>query len=392
MTSLLVPFSGFIPAADYAHRIVGPPSSMLSPEQKNASRDDELSFRHVVGRGAGAHYATAMDWLARCNELDALVPVKSAVIVHRLTYRGFTATGLIADVSLAAYDEGLVKRHETTISKTEGKMLEYMQSTRIFGNPVVLASQDHPQVAASLTEHSQGVADVAFETIDGSRHELWVVGGNDAVALCASFDDVVYITDGHHRLAGASALARDEDQAEAHIPAGLFAESELKIWAFARTIQDDSVVAAEAIATLSETFDLEESDLPIPRPTAANQMGVRIGGRSFLLTIPAALIPADAYDALDVNLLQDLVLEPIFGVDNPRTDPRLDFIADTGDEAHDPDTYSAWFLPYPTSVRDVMMVADAGQAMPPKSTYFLPKLPSGLVIRLIDLDADTDTD
>jgi uncharacterized protein (DUF1015 family) len=386
MTSLLTPFTGFIPSAAHAHRIVGPPSSMLSSEQKNASRLDDLSFRHVVGRGAGAHHAQAMDWLQRCRDLDALRPVDSSVIIHRLTRGAFIATGLIADVSLAAFDTGLVKRHETTIAKSERKMLKYMKSTRIFGNPVALAHYDHPEVAVSLASHTQRDADITFVAIDGMQHSLWVVAGDDAVNLCANFSDVLYITDGHHRLAAASALAAAEDRSDPHIPAGLFAENELKVWAFARAIKDQHVNTADIVNALREKFGLEESSLEVPRPTARQQVGVRIDDRSFVLTIPAALIPADPYDRLDVNLLQNLILEPLFGVTNPRTDSRLSFIADTADDAHDPDSYEAWFLPYPTSVRDVMMVADTGRAMPPKSTYFLPKLPSGLVIRPIDTD------
>ncbi len=165
----------------------------------------------------------------------------------------------------------------------------------------------------------------------------------------------------------------------------MFAESELRLGAFARTIRDDTVIATDILKALSENFELAESELQVPRPTATHQMGVRIGGRSFVLTIPAAVIPTDSYDRLDVNLLQELVLEPLFGVTNPRTDSRLHFIADMNDDAHDTDSWDAWFLPYPTSVRDVMLVADTGRAMPPKSTYFMPKLPSGLVIRPVDI-------
>lgn len=384
MTSLLAPFSGFIPSAEFAHRIVGPPSAMLSKQQRNASRGDELSFRTVVGRSAGAPYETAMKWLERCNELNALQPVESSVLIHRSTNGDFSATGLIANVSLTAYDTGLIKRHETTIAKRERKMLKYMQTTRIFGNPVALAHHNHPEVAVSLASHTQRAADSTFESIDGTQHSLWVVGGDGALNLCASFSDVLYITDGHHRLAGASALAVAEDQSDPHIPGGLFAEAELRVWAFARAITDSKVKPSKVLNALKRTFDIHESDLEVPRPTMARQLGVRIDGRSFFLTIPESLIPADPYDQLDVILLQNLILEPLFDVTNPRTDSRLSFIADTDDGAHDADPFDAWFLPHPTTVRDVMMVADSGRAMPPKSTFFLPKLPSGLVIRPID--------
>jgi len=359
---------------------------MLTSEQKQMSRHDNLSFRHVVGRSAGAQYDEAISWLDRCHDHDALQPVESSVIVHRLSRQGFTATGLIAEVSLAGYNAGRVKRHEATIAKTERKMINYMESTRIYGNAVALAHQDDPLIAAAIAKHCRVAADIVFEAIDGAQHELWFVDGDEAATLCASFNDVLYITDGHHRLAAAATLATSEGRTDDHIPAGVFAESELGLWAYARAITDPAVEPTEVIAELQGRFVLEASDLDVPRPTTPRQMGVRIAGRSYLMTIPQALVPADPYDRLDVNLLQDLVLAPLFDLANPRTDRRLDFIADTGDDAHDADSYDAWFLPHPTSVSDVMMVANTERSMPPKSTYFLPKLPSGLVIRPVDFD------
>lgn len=339
----------------------------------------------MVGRSASAGHTKAMNWLDRCIDLGALEPIESAVIVHRLTRGEFSAIGLIADVSLSAYDAGLIKRHESTIAKTQRKMLAYMESTRIFGNPVALAHRTHPELAIALRHHSQRRADVTFTAIDGAEHSLWVVTGDDAQMMCDSFSDVLYITDGHHRLAGASALAEAEGRSNPHLPAALFAEDELTLGAFARVIDDQDVVAVDALALLYERFDLQEVTQRVARPAGPHQMGVRIGGRSFLLTIAPASIPTDTYDRLDVNLLQDLVLEPLFGVTNPRTDQRLRFVADTSDD-HDVDSCAAWFLPYPTSVPDVMIVADAGRAMPPKSTYFMPKVPSGLFIRPVDVD------
>ena len=121
------------------------------------------------------------------------------------------------------------------------------------------------------------------------------------------------------------------------------------------------------------------------RPRNRFEYGVKVGGASYRLRIDEANVPDDLYRSLDVNLLQDLILEPVFGIENPRQDGRLHFIPDlpegNGDDEID---CGAWFLPYPATVSDVMAVADSGSAMPPKSTWFAPKLPSGLVIRLLD--------
>lgn len=358
---------------------------MLSPEQRNAPRDDELSFRHMVGRGARSDYTDAMNWLDRSREIGGLLPVESAVLVHRLEREDFSAIGFIADVSLDAYDRGGIKKHEATIAKTQDKMVDYMQSTRLFGNPVALAYRDRPELAQLLDHYSQGAPDLAFESIDRTRHAVWVVGGEDARTVCDGFADMIYITDGHHRLAAAAALAAEEGRSNAYLPAALFAESELTLGAFARAIDDESVVAEDVLDSLRQRFELRQVDQAIPRPAVPHEIGVRIDDRSFLLTIPEDSVPGDTYESLDVNLLQDLVLEPLFGVTDPRADHRVRFVADTADSDHDVGPDAVWFLPYPAPVSDVMIVADSGRAMPPKSTYFMPKVPSGLVIRRVDV-------
>ena len=385
MSALLEPFTGYFPTPEFAPRIVGPPVSTLSPDQREAARSDPLSFRHVVGKGAGAPKKEAHEWLRTCQEAGALTPVGPAVFVYRLAKGDLVTTGIVADVSIAAYDSGLVKRHETTISKTEHKMAEYMRSTRIYGNPVALAHREHAGLTAMIAAHSSGEVDFNFTAADGYTHSLWVVGGDEAYELCRSFFDTLYITDGHHRLAAASVVAAEEGRVNPHIPAGLFSADELRLRSFARCVIDPDLDAAEAIARLGSEHHLEEVAYGDARPRSRGEFGVKIGGSSYRLRVEDPDIPNDVYRSLDVNLLQDLILGPVFGIENPRQDGRLHFIPDlperTGDDEIDCD---AWFLPYPASVSDVMAVADSGRAMPPKSTWFAPKLPSGLVIRLLD--------
>lgn len=384
MSSLLSPFDGFVPAAEFASRVVGPPSSLLKPGQKEATKGDPLSFRHAVGRGARAPHDTAVQWLQACTNAGALNAIDRAVIVHRSTYAGASAIGLIANVSVAGFDQRRVKPHEKTLAKTEQRMLDYMQSTRILGNPVALTHRDHDGMAQGLARHSQGLADVEFTSIDGTEHQLWVVSGDPAAALCQSFEDDVYITDGHHRMAAASLLAKAEGLERAAIPGALFAESELRLWAFARTVRCEAARPGDIVEALQRRFALTPVDARVPRPQQPHQFGVRLGGASYLLTVPDEMIPSEVGAQLDVNLLQQHILEPLFGIADPRADERLGFVADTGDQAHEPDDFDAWFLPFPTAVDDVMTIADLGQTMPPKSTFFLPKVPSGLAVRLLD--------
>jgi uncharacterized protein (DUF1015 family) len=382
---MLEPFTGYVAVSEFAPRIVGPPVSTLSPDQQKAARSDPLSFRHVVGKGAGAPKKEARKWLRICQDEGVLAPVGPAVFVYRLAKGDLVTTGIVADVSIAAYDSGLVKRHETTISKTERKMAKYMRSTRIYGNPVALAHRENAGLSALIAAHSLRDADFGFTAADGYAHSLWVVDGNEAHDLCRGFHDTLYITDGHHRLAAASVVASEEGRRNHHIPAGLFSAEELRLRSFARCVIDPDLDAAAAVERLGSEHHLEEASDGDVRPRQRHEYGVKIDGRSFRLRIDDADVPDDLYRSLDVNLLQDLILEPVFGIENPRQDGRLHFIPDLPDGNSDDEIEcDAWFLPYPASVSDVMAVADSGRAMPPKSTWFAPKLPSGLIIRLLD--------
>jgi len=290
----------------------------------------------------------------------------------------------VADVAMSAYDSGLIKRHEMTISKTERKMANYMRTTRIYGNPVALAHRKHAAVSATIAAHTVRDADYSFIAADGFSHALWVVPGDEAHQLCQSFDGPLYITDGHHRLAAASSVAAEEGRRDPHLPAGLFSSDELRLRSFARYVVDPEIETDAVIDRLASEHRLEEVSEVEARPRGPNDFGVKIRGRSFRLHIDRDNVPDDLYGSLDVNLLQDLILEPVFGISNPRQDKRLHFAADLPERSDNDIECDAWFHPFPPSVADVMAVADSGRAMPPKSTWFGPKVPSGLVIRLLD--------
>lgn len=329
-----------------------------------------------------------MAWLQDARATGAVNRVTNAVIVHCAERERTRSLGVLADASLDAYMAGRIKLHEKTIAKTEQKMVDYMASTRLYGNPVVLAHGDDQRITETLSGITRRAPDADFTAIDETRHRLWVVTGDDALLLAQQFEADLYIADGHHRLAAAAALAKAEGRQGDFLPAGVYSESEFTIAAFARGVRSSSLKTGWVIDQLSAEFRLDEIDVRVPRPSAPHTFGVRIAGRSFLLTVPVKRIVGDAYDRLDVNVLQQLILEPILGIDDPRHDRRLEVMADLGDGTIDPDRYDAWFLPYPTSVGEVVEVADMGRTMPPKSTFFRPKIPGGMLIRAIDEPAD----
>ena len=384
VTAYLRPFRGFLPSPDFAHRVVGPKPSTQSQEKNETARQDPLSFRYAVGRGSNKSYEDAKDWLRSCQDLDALRPVGPAVFVYRIAKGDVVSTGLLADVSIAAYDSGLVKRHEMTIAKDEANHAQYMRTTRIYGNPVAVGHRPHEDISAAIASQLVREPDLSFIASDGFSHAMWSIEGDEAVNLCANYNDELYITDGHHRLAAASVVAAEDERDQPHFPAVLFSESELRLRSFARCVKDPDLDPDAVIDRLKSEHRLEEVGAFEARPRGRFDFGVKIGGRSFRLHVDSARVPGDLYGSLDVNLLQDLILEPVFGIANPRQDERLSFIADMTSRSGDDRGCSAWFLPFPVSVADVMAVADMGRVMPPKSTWFGPKIPAGLVIRQLD--------
>jgi len=353
---------------------------MLSPDQREVSKMDPLSFRHVVGKGAGSSHEEAQEWLETVQGLGALVPVGPAIFVHRITKGDLSATGIVADVSIAGYDSGRVKRHEKTLSKTEEKMASYMRTTRIYGNPVSLAYRPHAGLDAVIAKQTQREPNYSFVAADETAHAIWTIEGQEASDVCESFNDELYITDGHHRLASASIVAAEEGRSDAHLPAALFSADQLRLRSFARCVVDPEIDIEEVTRRLATEHRLEPVRPEAARPRDRFEYGLLLGDNSFVLHLDRDKIPDDLYESLDVNLLQDLILEPIFGIKKPRKDKRLHFVADT--EHEERLDCQAWILAYPASVSDVMAVADMGKTMPPKSTWFGPKIPSGLVVRL----------
>lgn len=325
-----------------------------------------------------------MAWLDDCRRRGVLLPIGPAVVVYRQQRGDFVASGVIGDLSLEAYEAGRVKPHERTIARTQHKMAEYMETTRVYGNPPVTAFRPDPALEGAIAAHTEHRPATAFTTVDGISHRLWVVEGDGADDLCRRITSDLYITDGHHRLAAASKVASQEGRHRARIPAGLFSADEFRLRAFARCISDPELDPSRAIAELVAELQLEEVVPDQAAPRTRFEFGARIGDRHFRILVPPDKISEDHYASLNTNLLLELVLRPVFGIEGPRVDKRLEFVADLGDVAEACSKADAWFLPFPLQATDVIRVAESGRTMPAKSTWFAPKLPSGLVIRPID--------
>lgn len=400
MTPFIRPFEAYLPDAGLAPRVVAPPISMLSADQGNFADPDPLSFSRVIGGlpwSAPPNEAAA--WLHRMIDEGTFgVTGGPSFFVYELTVDGESAKGFVAEVDLAAYDSGRIMGHEQTLSETETGLANRLAAVRANGSPVALAHRSSPEIHAAIGELSVGPPDLHFTASDGVIHSLWIITDLEATDhLAKTYSDFenLYITDGHHRMAAASRLAAyerrsnpDQTGAEPHnyVVAVLFSADQLRLRAFTRCVAGDvDLDVSSLIDCLEPSFTVEPAPVEQVSPRRRGEFGMVVEGCGYRLSIRVDDVPEDSYDSLDVVFLQDHVLGPIFGITDPRSDRRLHFVSDRvrPDHVMHEDCW-VWFEPFPTTVGDVMAVADYGLTMPPKSTWFEPKLPSGLVVRLLD--------
>jgi uncharacterized protein (DUF1015 family) len=261
--------------------------------------------------------------------------------------------------------------------------------------PVMMGYPPAPEIDAILKQASAGTPDVDVTADDGVRHQMWVIDDAAVIGkLTRAFDALpaIYIADGHHRSAAAARVAAARSSAGSHSDflSVVFPHHEMTILDYNRVLKDlNGRTPEQLVAALRERFTVAPSDAPV-RPAAAGEFGMYVAGRWYRLTIRADLIPRnDPIGRLPITLLTRNVIEPLFGVIDPRTDKRIDFIGGARgleglEKRVDSAEMAVAFALYPTQMADLMAVADAGGIMPPKSTWFEPKLADGMVNHVLD--------
>jgi uncharacterized protein (DUF1015 family) len=318
------------------------------------------------------------------------------LLVYRQEMGDASQTGVVAVVTAADYRSGVIAVHEHTRPDKENDRTEHIAALAAHDEPVFLMYRpDAPgasRVAAVIAGVTAGEPEYLLER-DGVRHTMWTVpGAADVEALEAAFADVpvLYVADGHHRSAAAARLAAGDDRAGAGVfPAVVFPSDELTIMAYNRVVRDlAGRTAAAFVAALGEVFDVAPaSAAPV---LARHQVGVYLDGAWWTATArPGVVDEADPIARLDVSVLQDRVLAPVLGIADPRTDTRIAFVGGIRGTAElerlvDSGEFAVAFALHPTAPDEVMDVADGGQVMPPKSTWFEPKLLSGLFVHPIE--------
>lgn len=403
--SVIRPFVAWLPVQEYAADVVCPPlGEMTTTEWLAMSHDNPHSFLNVirteVDTESGEHDPDFYSKSGR-ERLDAMVeegvlrPVdRPAFYVYRIATADHSATALVAAVHVAAYRDGLVVRHEHTRRATEELIVAHLQRIQAHSDPVALAHEPDSmlkELVTAVVERLEPALD--FRTLAGSRQSVWIVTDRDtSAAIQARVDgiDRFYITDGHHRCAAAARFAALRDAAGPtgtgaegyhYFLAALYAEDDLELRAFHRCVREVALTPEQVVASVGSVVDLRRAGSA--SPPGPGEVVLVTGGERYRFDLPGVDV-AGPHEQLDVVRLQRHILGPVFGITDPRDDPRLHYV---GAAMPHPDDHGcvACFLLHPTSVAAVMGVADAGLVMPPKSTWFEPKVWGGLFVSSVDV-------
>ena len=411
---MIRPFAGLRPAPGRADQVAAPPYDVLSTDEARARAAGKTwSFLHIskpeIDLAPGTDpcapqvYAKAAENLQRMLAQGILErDHEPCYYTYRLIMNGHAQTGLAVAAAVADYDSNRIRKHEFTRPDKEDDRVRQIEALNAQTGPVLLAYPSAPQVDALLAQAMRGepVADVVADT--GIRHTLWKIRDRAAiVSLTQAFDDMpaLYIADGHHRSAAASRVAATRRIANANhtgvesynfFLAVAFAHHQMRILPYNRVVRDlHGLSVAELLSRLGQHFAMH----PAPgamKPAKPGEFGLYLPGHWYRLNIHAAVVPVnDPVERLDVSLLGQFLLAPLLGITDSRRDKRIDFVGgirglqeleqrvDSGDMA-------LAISMFPTRMEDLMAVADVGEVMPPKSTWFEPKLADGLVSHVLD--------
>ncbi|MDP2825486.1 MAG: DUF1015 family protein [Sulfuritalea sp.] len=414
--SLIRAFRGLRPAPGQAGAIAAPPYDVLSSDEARAivhgAAGKPWSFLHIskpeidlprdIDPCAPAVYAKAAENLAQMLAAGVLVRDDApCYYAYRLTMPGehgdHVQTGLVAAASVADYDSNRIRKHEFTRPDKEDDRVRQIEALNAQTGPVLLAYPASASADALIDAIAQGapVADVAAD--DGIRHQIWVLKDAAQIdAITRSFDGMsaLYIADGHHRSAAASRVAAARHQHGRELSADsflavIFPHHQMKIMDYNRVVRDLHGLEEPALLTrLGAAFRVEDSAQRV-HPARPGEFGMYLAGRWRKLTIKPELIPDDPVASLDVSLLSNHLLSPLLGVVDLRRDKRIDFVGGIRGLAElekrvDSGEMAVAFALHPTRMDQLMAVADSNNVMPPKSTWFEPKLADGLVSHVLD--------
>jgi uncharacterized protein (DUF1015 family) len=400
--AVLHPFRALRPAPEHVEEVACVPYDVIDTSEARALAEGKpLSFLHVIRpeidlpEGTDEHanevYEKGAANLRAYAQGEASVEDDAPQLyVYRLIRNGRPQTGLFACVAVADYDDDTILKHELTRPVKEDDRTRHILTQQAHAEPVMLVYRDHDAVAAHIDAAQTADPLYDFTADDGVQHTIWRV--LEPARLAADFADVpkLYVADGHHRCKAASRAYHEQAKTAgagpndevAFFPAALFPMSNMDILPYNRVIRELPQRPDAFLAALRERMTVTEG--AAPSPAERGHVSLYLDGRWYGLELPESTTSGVA-DQLDVARLSRHVLDPLLGITNPRTDPNIDFVGgvrgtDALEQRVDSGRAQAAFSMYPTSMEELLAVSDAGELMPPKSTWFEPKLRSGLLV------------
>ena len=406
----IYPFQAILPKADQAGQIASEPYDVINAEEaRQRAAGNEISFLHVVRpeidfpentdpysaqiyEKAAANLQTLID-NGHLHQEDS-----ASLFLYRQIFQGRQQYGIVCCYDVQQYRSDHIKKHEKTRPDKEDDRTRHLTTCSAHAEPVFLAFNDDPTIAQLIETDSKAAPEIEFEANDGVTHSIWRVADPDAYITGFTNVESVYIADGHHRTAaGERAATQRQSENASHtgqeeynrVLSVMFPASQLKILAYNRVVNDlNGLDPQQILAKLGEIGSVEPTSDPVP--TTAGSLCIYLivegTGTWYSFQFPTDSIDhVDPIESLDVALLQSRILTPILAVGDPRTDQRIGFVGgirgtEELERLVDSGKRAIAFSMFPTSIEQLIAVSDAGQIMPPKSTWFEPKLRSGLFV------------
>ncbi len=407
------PFRGVRPRKDIAHLVAAPPYDVLTSEEaREMAAGNPYSFLHIgkpeidlppgTDLYADAVYAKGKENFDRFLREGTIAPDPSPdFYVYKQVWGEHVQVGLVAAASCRDYLDNVIKKHELTRVDKENDRMRHIETLGAQTGPVFLTYPRRDEVDALMAEAMTRGPEVDITTADGVRHIFFVVADPGLIGrIRAAFAAIpaLYVADGHHRSAAATRIkvkrdrerpGRTGEEEDNFFLAVIFPHSQMKILPYNRVVRDlNGLDPAAFLARVAEKF-IVRPDGP-KAPGRSRTYAMYLEGRWHALEAkPGTFDPADPIGSLDVSILQTNLLDPVLGIADPRTDKRIDFVGGirgTGEleKKVDSGAFRVAFSFFPTTIEQLFSVADAGKVMPPKSTWFEPKLKDGLVVHMID--------
>lgn len=409
------PFKGVRPPRELVEEVASRPYDVLNSEEaRKEAEGNEKSLYHIIkpeidfAPGFDEHdpavYDKAVENFRKFQEKGWLVQdAKENYYIYAQTMDGRTQYGFVVAAWVPDYMEGRIKKHELTRRDKEEDRMKHVRCNNANIEPVFFAFPDNERLEQIIREVSAGKPEYDFVAPDGFGHTLWVIDNPETIAeITAEFEKIpsLYIADGHHRSAAAALVGNEKakqnpnhrgDEEYNYFMAVAFPASHLKIIDYNRVVRDlNGLTPEEFLARIAENFEVKDMGTEIYHPAGLHNFSLYLGGHWYSLTAkPGTYNDSDPIGVLDVTVSSDLILRDILGITDLRSDKRIDFVGgirgleelkrrvDSGEMA------MALAL-YPVTMDQLIDIADTGNIMPPKTTWFEPKLRSGLVIHKLD--------